>query len=263
MHIAIELENRKVEFDMSYDETFQADVNTRTMLSRRSACEPEVAHLMFRVLREGDWVVDGGANIGFFSLLMARLVGPTGRVLAFEPGPNNIEKLRENIALNKLEHVEVIERALWSWDKSEAPFYLAADSGEHAMIKSDVTISKISVSTVKLSGYCRDHKLRLIKLDLEGAEQRALEGAHSHLGRKVPFVVCELNGPALRRMEDSQASLRKLMRGFGYEMFVLHADGRLPSLVPVNAVVEATTPNTNVLFSTPAQVGEIWTVVYA
>lgn len=262
MHVVLGIEARTIEFDIAYDENFVADVSTRVCLERLGSCEPEVTHLMFRVLREGDWVVDGGANIGFFSMLMSRLVGPTGRVLAFEPGPNNIQKLRDNIAFNKMANVEIMERALWCYDK-DVTLHLCADSGENTLGRHDGTISEVPVSGVKLSGYCRDTRLKLIKLDVEGAEQRVLEGAAAHLGKRVPYIVCELNGPALKRMEDSQATLRKLMLAYGYDMFVLHADGRLPSLVPVNALVEATTPNTNVLFSTANFVGQAWPAVQA
>lgn len=262
MHIALSIEDRAVEFDLGYDETFAADRNTRMMLQQ--GCEPEVAHLMFRVLREGDVAVDGGANIGFFTVLMAKLVGPTGKVLAFEPGTNNLEKLRENIALNKLGNVEVLDSALWHRDDPCLHFHLCEDSGENSVWKSEFALSEVIVSGAKLSGYYRDRqqKLRLIKLDVEGAEQHALEGAYMHLGMQVPYIVCELNEPALAHMNHSQQTLRKLMLQFGYDLFVLHADGRLPSLVPVTSVVQATAPNTNVLFSTAKQVAAAWPVVH-
>ena len=263
MHVEITLEDRTVGLDLDYDPNFQADVNTRFMLEHHTACEPEVAHLMFRVLKEGDVAVDGGANIGFFSLLMAALVGPTGRVLAFEPGENNLAKLRGNIALNKIDHVEVIEAALWHRDDPALHFHLCQDSGENSVGKSDFALSEVIVSGVKLSGYMRDRarKIKLIKLDVEGAEQHALEGAYMHLGWQVPYIVCELNEPALRRLLHSQTSLRKFMLNFGYEMFVLRADGSLPALVPTGSAIETAAANTNVLFSTAKWVAQAWPVV--
>lgn len=83
-----------------------------------------------------------------------------------------------------------------------------------------------------------------------------------HLGWQVPYIVCELNEIALKRAGHSQQTLRKLLLNFGYDMFVLHEDGRLPSLVPVGSVVEATAPNTNVLFSTAKYVSQAWPVVH-
>ena len=264
MHITLTLEGRTVELDLDYDPDFQADVKTRIFLEQRTACEPEVAHLMFRVLREGDVAVDGGANIGFFSVLMAKLVGPSGNVLAFEPGTNNRDKLLGNIALNKLENVEVIEAALWHRRDPCLHFHLCEDSGENSVWKSEFALSEVLVAGVQLSDYMRDRarKVRLIKLDVEGSEQHALEGAYMHLGWHVPYVVCELNVPALKRCGHTQVSLRKLMLNFGYDMFVLHADGSLPALVPVGSVVESANSNTNVLFASARDVAQAWPVVH-
>ncbi len=264
MHVEITLEDRTVALDLDYDPNFQADVNTRFMLEQRTACEPEVAHLMFRVLQEGDVAVDGGANIGFFSLLMAKLVGETGRVLAFEPGENNLVKLRGNIALNKLGNVEVVEAALWHHKNLTLDFYLCQDSGENSVARSDFALSKTSVAAVQLSDYMRERprRIKLIKLDVEGSEQHALEGAYMHLGMQVPYIVCELNTPALKQCGHTQQSLRKLMLNFGYDMFVLHPDGKLPALVPTGSTVEAVAANTNVLFSTAKSVAQVWPVVH-
>src|SRR5271155_4050101 len=67
--------------------------------------EPAVSAAMLRMIAQADVVVDVGANIGFFSLLMGLLVGPEGRVVGFEPGKNNIPRLITNIALTKLENI--------------------------------------------------------------------------------------------------------------------------------------------------------------
>jgi len=70
-----------------------------------SSFEPDVANLFVRVLGEGDVAVDIGANIGFLTVLAAILVGPTGHVVAFEPGPENLERLRANLAHNDCKNV--------------------------------------------------------------------------------------------------------------------------------------------------------------
>lgn len=263
MHIDLAIEDRRIEFDLGYDDNFKADVCTRMFLQHNGACEPEVAHLMFRVLKEGDVAIDGGANIGFFSIMMARLVGPTGKVLVFEPGANNIPKLRDNIAMNKLENVEVIEGALWHRKDPCLHFYLCEDSGQNSVVKSEFSLSDFLVNGVTLSSYFnRERRVKLIKLDVEGSEQHALEGAYLHLGVSVPYIVCELNTQALKLVGHSQTTLRKLMLNFGYDMFVLHPEGGLPSLVPTGSAVKPLAPNTNVLFSTAKHVSAAWPVVH-
>ena len=263
MHVELTVENREIKMDFGYDETFLADVSTRIMMQQRAGCEPEMVCLMARILQEGDVVVDGGANIGFFTIMMAKLVGPTGRVLAFEPGENNLAKLRENIAMNNLDNVEVFDVALWHRNNHALEFFLSEDSGANSIWRSEMSVSKTVVTAVKLSDYWRDRqrRIKLIKLDIEGSEQHALEGAYIHLGMKVPYIVCELNSLALQRLGHTQGTLRKFMLQFGYDMFLLHDNGALPTFVPVTSVVEPSAINTNVLFSTAPKVAEAWPIV--
>lgn len=256
MHIALTLPGRDVEFDMTYDPACISDVNTRTMIEQFGCCEPEVVHVMSRVLREGDFAIDAGANVGFFTLLMANLVGPTGRILAFEPGVNNMMKLSDNIGINKLKNVEMHMAALW--DKAEdVTLYLTADSGLNSIAPSDGAISRVTMQGVRLDNYCKTVP-RFIKIDVEGAEERVLRGAERALMDRVPFITCEMNEGALGRMGSSQDSLRKLMRLWGYQTFILPSDGSLPALVPANTRIATKSYNMNVLFSTIENVGLAW-----
>src|ERR1700722_172759 len=76
--------------------------------------EPEVQRALQDFVEPGQVVYDVGANIGFFTLLLARLVGPRGRVFAFEPMPENAAALRHIVALNGLDNVTVVEKAMSS-----------------------------------------------------------------------------------------------------------------------------------------------------
>src|SRR5262249_684607 len=69
--------------------------------------EPDESWVIRALLRPGDVFVDVGANVGYFSPLAARAVGPLGRVIAFEPTPPTLEELRHNVALNDLQNVTV------------------------------------------------------------------------------------------------------------------------------------------------------------
>lgn len=80
-----------IDFSMDLNDTFVADRNARAYTKSLGSAEPEVVSVMYQVLKSGDTAIDGGANIGYFSLVMASIVGVSGKVLAFEPGPNNWE----------------------------------------------------------------------------------------------------------------------------------------------------------------------------
>src|SRR5580700_7501265 len=92
--------DRKINFAMEIDYASKTDQELLACLRNGGCPEPEVCNLMVRVSRPGDYVIDGGANIGFFTVLLSKLVGLDGHVLAFEPGQNNFFKLQENVKLN-------------------------------------------------------------------------------------------------------------------------------------------------------------------
>jgi FkbM family methyltransferase len=256
---------------MSYDPGFWADdaMVNEFQANGTTWCEPEVVHLMLRVLRPGDLAVDAGANVGFFSCLMSRLVGPTGRVLAFEPAAVNLAKLHRNLALNGIENVEVHPTALWGTE-TEMPFWYGHDSGACSFAQYHEAAGSVVVKTEILDNYCNTGRQRmprtprLIKLDVEGAEERVMIGAaglledHCRFRRGVPYITSEMNEDALVAMGSSKEKLRKRMRNFHYNMFILHDDGALPTLVPDDTRLVSMWKNVNVLFSTVAAVGAAW-----
>src|SRR5882672_828132 len=112
IQIANPLRGGWVVFTLDLDENNPRDLILEHL--RRGVCyEAEIAWTMIRALRPGDTAIDVGANVGFFTVLMAKLVGPTGKVYAYEPGQDTLVGLRANIAANNLENVEVIEQPVW------------------------------------------------------------------------------------------------------------------------------------------------------
>jgi FkbM family methyltransferase len=264
LRVSMTVLGRTVEFDMTLDAGFWAD---EAMVNEFQAngttwCEPEVVHLMLRVLRPGDLAVDAGANVGFFSCLMSRLVGLTGRVLAFEPAAVNLAKLHRNLALNGIENVEVHPTALWD-SGTEMPFWYGHDSGACSFAQYHEATGSVVVKTETLDEclpFSTVPPVRLLKLDVEGSEERALRGARVLLASvfEPPYVTCEMNDDALQAMSSSKEQLRAYMRERGYQMFILHDDGTLPTLVPDETRLVSMWKNVNVLFSTVAAVGAAW-----
>src|SRR5436305_13235898 len=85
-----------LQMKLALDSDWPADQCVLDHLQGGTSFEGDVANAMVRVLREGDIVVDIGANIGYLTVLASLLVGPTGRVIAFEPDPENVLRLRAN-----------------------------------------------------------------------------------------------------------------------------------------------------------------------
>ena len=224
-------------------------------------CEPELIHLMTKVLKRGDRFIDGGANVGFFSLYAAKLVGPTGRVLAVEPEKRNLERLERNIAINALDNIEIVERALADTTAENTFLRLSEDNGMHSLlaVPDRATGKEQQATTIRLDTLLTGLPVRLIKLDVEGAEVAALKGGATYVRpHSTPFVVCEMNEEALLNAGTSSPEMRRLMQVRGYDAFVIHQSGALPTLVPSTCTIVPERQNSLILFSTPTDVGRAW-----
>jgi FkbM family methyltransferase len=165
--------------------------------------EPEVQDALAELIEPGQTVYDVGANIGFFTILCSRLVGPQGKVYAFEPIPENLVTLRHNIALNKLTNVVVVEQAL-SASTGTAEMFVSPWSAFHSLNVDGASKrenhgpdgGQITVATVTLDEFVQGDGISppdLIKLDVEGAELLVVEGMRATLRSVQPLLLVEVH----------------------------------------------------------------------
>jgi FkbM family methyltransferase len=149
---------------------------------------PAEARLLPKLLLPGDLVGDGGANIGLLSLIAARLVGPTGRVLACEPGPGTMALLKANADENRFDTIELHEVALSDRPGRASFTVFEAGSGLASFAPQDAAGSQVEVVVTTLDALTEklDRRVTLVKLDIEGAEAKALRGARGLIGRDAP-----------------------------------------------------------------------------
>lgn len=147
-------------------------------------------------LNHGDTFYDVGANIGFFTLIAAKIVGPEGRAVAFEPLPANVEQLRRNVALNNFANVTVIAAAI-SDRESMGQFSLgrrARDAGK--LVETDSRGESIQVPVTTIDAAVSSTFLRpptVMKIDVEGEEINALTGALDTIVRHRPTMLVEVH----------------------------------------------------------------------
>jgi len=195
--------------------------------------ENELLHLD-RFISPGMVVVDGGANCGIYTVAAAKLVGPSGLVLSFEPGAEAFAVLRQNVDLNKLTNVCTYRAALSDkegkaalYHHREGPnsFSLGATGADGEAFEEVITRTLFQVvreQTVRRVG--------LIKLDVEGCEELVLRGAISIIARDRPTVLFEMNRSAVARLGLCPIGSWKLLESLGYRFFSLTERGGLCDL---------------------------------
>jgi FkbM family methyltransferase len=210
----------RVEVALGNDESFCVYV--------AGSFEPNEFAFLDRTVRRGMTFLDVGANDGLYTMFAARRVGRRGRVLAVEPSSRERRVLERNIALNRLRNVVVVASALAD-QPGQATLQIAptlhgghntlggfAHKGVDAVASEQVQVETLDAVVVRLG----IAKVDVIKIDVEGAELKVLEGARDVLRSSRPLLLIEANDDALRKQEASTADLLALLRSVGYAMFV-------------------------------------------
>jgi len=161
--------------------------------------EPAVQQALQQHARTGMTFYDLGSNIGFFSLIAARLVGPSGGVVSFEADPEIAARLRENLARNNFAHAVVEQKAVWS-EPTTVSFArvdsrVSPDRGlGHVSTENSSAENTIQVEAVSLDQYVALHPPPdFLKCDVEGAEVAVFQGAQQLLQKNRPILLVEMH----------------------------------------------------------------------
>jgi FkbM family methyltransferase len=154
--------------------------------------DPKLRRIFEALLREGDWVVDVGANHGEYALLAAHRVGDTGQVFAFEPQPVLARRLERSVAENGLRNLTVLEQAVGNRSGQGRLRCFAGWSGGTQVVPEDAPTGRQETTLTTLDD-CTDRlgarRLRLLKIDVEGMEGPVLRGATRLLAEHPPEVI--------------------------------------------------------------------------
>lgn len=202
--------------------------------------EPTETSVWTKILKPGDVVIDGGANWGYYSLLAAKLVGPSGKVFAIEPIALTVEALRRNIRASGVDGATVIIQAaiLDHSGTVDLSIYQDDPMGTQSSVglrDDQVQITTVRTAVITLDGLCDQSKCRpnLIKLDVEGSELPALRGAATLLAREddAPAIACEWNEITARSIGFSAAEVMELLVSFGYKPYLVGTSGLQPLVI--------------------------------
>ncbi len=194
---------------------------------------PEVSFIS-KFLQPGQYAIDIGANIGFYSMLLSKLVGERGKVISFEPIPHLFKALTRSRDENRFAGICDIHNLALSDHDGEVSMVFAPKStnfgGSYISGDKDAPAEheRTTVKTLKLDGFMSSRKVDFIKIDVEGAEFLALSGGLELIKRDMPVILCELHNVQLEKVSSTNAtSLISLLTDLGYRCNLLQEDGTL------------------------------------
>jgi FkbM family methyltransferase len=183
-----------------------------------------------RLLRPGDCAIDIGANVGYYTMVAAKLVGTSGCVHAFEASPEVFSWLRTNAELNPRANIRLYNRAVT--DRcGDVTFYSAsADRTGYSSIRDlgDGAHSRATVTAVTIDSILEEiPTTRLVKIDVEGAELLVLSGMRGLIDRDRPYFILEIDDTFLRELGADAEEQCDFLRDAGYELFRIAERGDL------------------------------------
>jgi len=187
--------------------------------------EKLTTELFKRVVKEGDIVVDLGANVGYYSLLAARLVGKKGKVYAFEPAPINYSLLIKNIELNGYDNIVPVQKAVSNVTGTVKLFLDDENAGRHTIYQPNGNRKFVEVESVTLDEFFEDEQcpINVAKIDIEGAEMAAFLGMERLLREnKNVKIFVEFFPPYIRRSGGSpEGFIHLLLMDYGFSILAI------------------------------------------
>jgi FkbM family methyltransferase len=214
------------------------------------ATEPALTHFFASQLKPGDTVVDVGAHVGYFTVLAARLVGETGRIVSFEANPKTFDLLKDNLAINWLTDHDITVRneAAYS-DNVPITFHASAKfAGESSLHKYptrenriDDEITPIEVPGVRLDDVlASEPTIDLLKIDIEGGEYHGFQGMMGLIQKmRIRRIIFELNSTLLGEDRPRFFSVLRTIRDDHGGVFHLLDDKGAPQPVQLEELEKA------------------------
>lgn len=189
----------------------------------RKVHEKGATKILREILSEGMRVVDIGANIGYYALIEAQIVGKKGKVYAIEPEPNNFELLNRNVQVNNFEYIIETFQIAIADKEGEDKLYISNKSNLHSLLPHSLISNSqnnyITVKTMTLDNFLRDkYPIDFIRMDVEGFEYNIIKGATNTLKRtKNIKLFIEFHPIEIEAQGISLKAFIELLNNFGFE----------------------------------------------
>ena len=203
--------------------------------------DQQMTEVIKSIITRGMVCLDIGAMIGYFTLIMARLVGEEGKIFAFEPEPHNFDLLVKNIAMNGYDNITAAPKAISNKNEKTELFLDRINLGSHSLVtpgENTHTLGKdiIKVEAQTLDSLFRDYdgKIDFVKIDAGGAETAVLEGMENVINKnKDLMIITQFQpGPLVTFGSSPEEFLNKLLH-HGFNLY--NIDEKKQSLHPTDA----------------------------
>lgn len=182
--------------------------------------EPMEIDWIIKHVKSGDFVLDIGANIGYHTLILSKIVGKTGRVYSFEPEPNNFKLLKKNLTINNCDNVILVNSAVGNEDGKLKLFLsnpkFKGANGMHRTYPSKYSSGETTdVDVVSLDNYLDStvkKKLSFIKIDAEGSELPIIQGMQTILPNSKLFMLLEFVPSCIREKGDDPYEIISILQ---------------------------------------------------
>lgn len=185
------------------------------VLQTKGDFEPHFLQIVGQIVRPGDLCIDLGANLGYHSVTLARLTGPNGVVLAFEPQRIIFQQLCGNAFLNDLRNIHIFNAAVGAEDGMIEMDAVNYDHKEVNIGCTKVGHGGDSVNMMRLDSL-KLESVRFIKLDIQGCEERFLDGAAATIAKSRPVMFVEIEEYLLRCFGSSSEQLMNRLLAMNY-----------------------------------------------
>jgi FkbM family methyltransferase len=204
----------------------------------RGYYDPNLSMALKHLAQQGMVIADVGANVGAYTLLLAKQAGTDGRVLAFEPNPEVYRRLVLNIQANGFQDRVSLSRLALSQAAGIATLHVPRKAFHHRGIASlhvyskeltdevEVEVGTLDEQAIRLGAY----KLDLIKVDTEGNDSSVLQGAMDTISKHMPVIIFEANRVAHQRAMADLKSTHQAIKSLGYSFHTVGALGQLRRL---------------------------------
>jgi len=214
-------------------------------LSILGTYEPCETALVKREVKAGERVLDIGANIGYFTLIFARRVGPSGRVYAFEPDPTNFAILKRNVETNGYRNVILIQKAVSNVTRPIRLYLASRNKADHRIYDSEDNRPSVEIEATRLDDYFKDRseKISFIKMDIQGAEGGAIQGMRNILrDNKSVRLLTEFWPIGLRRFGVEAREYLYALEAEGFRFHDVQKGGGHPDPVEKTALLARYVP---------------------